>query len=89
MDGSFRVVNWLKEPHVLGILPSSKTRVLFVDNVSGHEFTEEVKEALSTMNTEIPLLPKNATDLCQPTDSFIIQKRKLLGGIIGIGRGCI
>lgn len=55
-----------------------------MDNCSGHTMTEEIRAALSDMNTEIPFLPKNATDLCQPTDFFIIQKLKLHSAINGM-----
>lgn len=49
---------------------------MFVDNASGHKLTEAATETLKDSNTRLRFLPKNATDLCQPADSFIIQQIK-------------
>lgn len=67
---------WLGEKRVLSLLSDGSRRILFVDNASGHKLTEAAREALKISNTELRFLPKNATDLCQPADSFIIQKIK-------------
>lgn len=47
-----------------------------MDNCGGHKSDEEVKGILKAINTEIHFFPKNATNLCQPADSFIIQNLK-------------
>lgn len=44
--------------------------------LTGHEMTDSVKNALKESNTVLRYLPKNATELCQPADSFVIQKIK-------------
>ena len=67
---------WLNESRIFKSLPNGRKRVLFVDNAGGHAETEEVRKALEKTNTELRLLPKNATELCQPADSFVIQKVK-------------
>lgn len=69
-------VKWLQEPRAINRDASGKTRVLFVDNCSGHNEHEEVSSALAAINTELHKLPKNATDLVQPADSFNISKIK-------------
>jgi len=71
-----KFVEWLGEGRAICPLPGVKRRVLFLDNCSGHALTEEAKEALRKVNTEVRFLPKNATDLCQPADSFGIQEVK-------------
>lgn len=67
---------WLSEKRVMSPLPDGRERVLYVDNASGHKLTADAQEALRLSNTVLRFLPKNATDLCQPADSFIIQKIK-------------
>jgi len=69
-------LEWLKEPRAVRKLQNGKKRVIFMDNASGHALTDQVRDALSSINAEIRFLPRNATDLCQPADSFIIQKIK-------------
>lgn len=39
-------------------------------------YTDAAKEALRNSNTELRPLPKNATEICEPADSFVIQKVK-------------
>jgi hypothetical protein len=53
-----------------------RVKTLYVDNCSGHLSDEECTEELSKINTRIRFLPANATDLCQPADSFVIAKLK-------------
>lgn len=67
---------WLGEKRIMTPCPAGKERVLFVDNASGHKLSEAAKAALKYSNTTLRFLPKNATDLCQPADSFIIQQIK-------------
>lgn len=67
---------WLGEPRVMSPLPGGKERVLFVDNASGHKKTPTALAAMQKSHTTLHLLPKNATDLFQPADSFIIQNIK-------------
>lgn len=69
-------LEWVKERRTFGNLPSTQKRVIFMDNASGHKISEAVEQALQSLNTEIRFLPPNTTDLCQPADSFIIQKIK-------------
>lgn len=52
------------------------TRYLFVDNCPAHKITPDVQNMLKRSNTVMRFLPKNATHLIQPADSFVIQKVK-------------
>ena len=67
---------WLREPRAIDRDADNRTRYLYMDNCSGHKQTDNVSNALLSINTEIEFLPRNATHLCQPLDSFIIQKLK-------------
>ena len=66
-------VEWIKEipPDPYGL-----KRVIFLDNCGGHNETPQLIEELRRKNIELRRLPENATDLCQPADSFVIQKIK-------------
>lgn len=57
-------------------LPGDEKWYLYVDNAFGHKCTEVVRAALFKINIVLQFFPKNATDLCQPADSFIIQRIK-------------
>lgn len=70
------MTQWLSERRVIKKLPNNRRRVLFVDNCSGHNVTEEMITALSKINTEVRFFPPNTTHLLQPCDSFVIQKIK-------------
>ena len=67
---------WLQEPRAISKDPGGRTRMLFLDNCSGHRLSDPVKEGLTNISTRLKFLPKNATHLCQPLDSFVIQKLK-------------
>lgn len=69
-------VEGLSEKTIFNFLPNNRKRVLFVDNAGSQAISDEVKNDLIRSNTEIRFLPKNFTDLCQPADSFVIQKIK-------------
>lgn len=69
-------IKWLSEPRAIKKDTFHRRRFLFVDNCSGHVENEDVYQALGAINTELRKLPKNATDLVQPADSFIISKIK-------------
>lgn len=47
-----------------------------MDNCSGHNETSAVDDALRRINTEMLKFLANATDLLQPSDSFVISKLK-------------
>lgn len=70
------LVEWLQERTVLKTLDQNRKLVLYVDNSTGNALTDAVKDALNLSNTEIRYLPKNATDLWQPADYFVIEKLK-------------
>nr|KAE8934151.1 hypothetical protein PF009_g15863 [Phytophthora fragariae] len=53
-----------------------RKKTIFLDNCSGHLSEEECKEELEALNASLQYLPLNATDLCQPADSFVIAKIK-------------
>ena len=69
-------VDWLSEPRAIDKDPAGRTRVIFMDNCSAHNETPEQLEALEKINAKIRKLPANSTHLCQPLDSFVIQKVK-------------
>jgi len=50
--------------------------VLYVDNCSGHNSNTRTEAALINIKHEMRKVPKNATDLVQPADSFVISKIK-------------
>ncbi|KAL3686242.1 hypothetical protein R1sor_004264 [Riccia sorocarpa] len=56
--------------------PSGGTRVQWLDNVSSHNMTPEIEEALRNIRTEVRYLPANSTHLTQPCDTFVISKIK-------------
>ena len=43
-------------------------------NCSGYALTDERRNCVDIMNTDIQFFPPNATDLLQPADAFLIQK---------------
>ena len=49
-----------------------------MDNFSRHKQTQNITSALLSVNIDIEFLPRKATHLCQPLDSFIIQKLKTI-----------
>lgn len=67
---------WISEKRIKSPLLSGKEIVLFVNNASGHKKTGKAIEALKCSFKKLEFLPKNASELCQPVDSFIIQKTK-------------
>ena len=68
------MAQWRKEPRAISLLPGGRRRVLYMDNCSGHGITDEIKSALESINTEVRIPAKNANDLVEPADSFVIQK---------------
>ena len=73
---SIRFMQWLRESRAIGSLPNNEHRVLFVDNCSGHNMNDAVQTSLSEINTSLRYFPANATHLCQPLDSLLIQQFK-------------
>jgi DDE superfamily endonuclease len=67
-------VQWLEEKRANPPDKYGRKKVIFMDNCSGHNDTPESIAALNKLNAELRRLPPNATDLCQPADSFIISK---------------
>lgn len=62
----------LKEKNFFRPLPGGKTRVLFLDNVRSHNFSDAIDDALAKANTKICFFPLNSTHLTQPCDAFVI-----------------
>ena len=62
-------VTQLREPRAV-----TRHRVTSMDNCPVHNETEAVPQASNSMNNKIPKLPANSMKLCQPLDSFVIQK---------------
>ena len=61
---------WLREHRSIS-KSNGRERHMFVDNCSGYNANETVLEYQRNINTKLRKLPANATDRCQPTDSFI------------------
>lgn len=70
------IAEWLGKTRTMGRLHGLSQRFLYVDNASGHKMAPKALDALAKPNTRLEFLLKNATDLCQRADSFIIQKMK-------------
>ncbi|POM74274.1 Hypothetical protein PHPALM_8797 [Phytophthora palmivora] len=56
--------------------PRGRKKTVFLDNCSGHLEADECREELDAINSDLKFSPPNATDLCQPADSFVIAKIK-------------
>ena len=69
-------VQHLKERRVIYPDSGDHQRVLFMDSCGGHNESPVQQPALQQLNAVIRKLPKNSTHLCQPCDSWIIQKIK-------------
>ena len=79
-------VEWLNEQRANPRDMYGRKIVIFIDNCGGHNETQESKEALDRFNASVRKLSANTTDLCQPSDSFIISKIKIASRNIGIGK---
>ena len=67
---------WLNKKRIIQPLPSGRQRLLYLDNCSGHAYTEDVINSLFSVRTKLLFFPPNSTHLVQPCDSFIIHKIK-------------
>lgn len=76
------IVEWIPEKPVMSRLLGGFQRILYVYNTSVHKKTPDDLADFEESNTTLKYLPKNATDLCQPVDSFIILKIKSVWRII-------
>ena len=64
---------YLKEPRAFSPHPYGRKKHVFLDNCTSHMPDAELENWLDENKIELLFLPKNATDLCQPLDSFIIK----------------
>ena len=67
---------WLNEVRVVQPDCHGQRRVLYVDNCTAHNDSTQALLTVDRLNIEIRKLPANATDMCQPADSFVISKIK-------------
>lgn len=67
---------YLQERRALAADPRGRQTVIFLDNCSGHLDESDCEDELHRLNGRLRYLPLNATDLCQPADSFVIAKIK-------------
>ena len=67
---------YLQERRAIRRDPLGRKRSLFMDNCGGHNEFDGRQNLLNAINTDVHFLPENATDLCQPADSFVISKIK-------------
>lgn len=58
--------------------PTGVNQTIFLDNAGGHNGNELLNECIKSTSIRLCYLPPNSTHLCQPADSFIIQKIKTL-----------
>lgn len=77
---------YLQEKRAMNRDRLGREKVVFLDNCSGHIAEDDCKEELSALNAKPRYLPPNATDLCQPADSFIIAKIEDFGRASGTRR---
>ncbi|POM81398.1 Hypothetical protein PHPALM_633 [Phytophthora palmivora] len=59
-----------------GTKPRGRKKTVFLDNCSGHLEADEYHEEFDAINSDLKFFPPNATDLCQPADSFVNAKIK-------------
>lgn len=76
IDGSV-MQHIFSEPHAIRELHNGRNWVLFMDNWSAHNLSDELRNIIEKTNTEIHFLPPNSTHLLQPCDSFFIQNIKV------------
>ncbi|OWZ09170.1 hypothetical protein PHMEG_00018170 [Phytophthora megakarya] len=70
------MAEWLRESRCWGTGgPFTNSRVLWMDNSSGH-CGGEVEDAAREFRTKVKYFPPNATDKVQPADRFPIQRIK-------------
>ena len=69
-------LQWLQGPRAISKDVYGREKVIFLDNAAGHGETEEQQTALEKLKASLRFLPPNSTDVCQPCDSFVIQKLK-------------
>ncbi|OWY97963.1 hypothetical protein PHMEG_00031387 [Phytophthora megakarya] len=70
------MAKWLREPRCWGTGgPFANSRVLWMDNTSGH-YGSEVEDTARELRTKLKYFPANATDKVQPADHFPIQRIK-------------
>ena len=67
---------WLEEPRANPPDKYGRKKTIFMDNCGGHNESDGSIAALLKLRAEIRKLPAQATDLCQPADSFVISKIK-------------
>ncbi|RLN06831.1 hypothetical protein BBJ28_00026101 [Nothophytophthora sp. Chile5] len=67
---------YLTERRAMAADPRGRKKVIFLDNCSGHLDEDECRNELHQLKAQLRYLPANATDLCQPADSFVIAKIK-------------
>lgn len=67
---------YLGERRAMCADPRGREKRIYLDNCSSHLDEDECKDELSQLKARLVYLPPNATDLCQPADSFVIAKIK-------------
>ena len=67
---------YFEEPRAFQPDIYNRTKLLWVDNCSGHNLTPRLQAVLAQKRTILRYLPPCATHLCQPADTFIISKIK-------------
>ncbi|EGZ12175.1 hypothetical protein PHYSODRAFT_515705 [Phytophthora sojae] len=67
---------YLSERKAMRADPHGRNKTIYLDNCSGHLEADQCQDELNSINADLQFFPLNATDLCQPADSFIIAKIK-------------
>ncbi|KAK1942918.1 hypothetical protein P3T76_005555 [Phytophthora citrophthora] len=67
---------YLKERRAIRADVRGRKKTVYLDNCSGHLEASECRAELDAINSDLKFFPPNATDLCQPADSFVISKIK-------------
>ncbi|KAG2776058.1 hypothetical protein PC129_g22897 [Phytophthora cactorum] len=76
LDEPTHFPEYLTERRAIAADPQGRRKTIFLDNCSGHLEESQCQNELNRLNARLHYLPVNATDLCQPADSFVIAKIK-------------
>lgn len=64
----------LHEPSANIVNLDRKKRIPYIQKCASYIIDDEVSYLLSKLSTSIKKLPRNEMDLCQPADSFDLEK---------------
>ena len=68
--------DFFEEPRAFQSNLHGQTKLIWVDNYTGHNLTSRLQGVLQAKQSILRYLPPCSTHLCQPADTFIISKIK-------------